>query len=94
MTFLFIQFLPTGSREEPNFSAILTAYPVNILCTGRERRYVKLTKETARDNAALPGVQPATLMQSGDFASQRNPHPDSYTIGCLVGHFCHKIYGE
>ena len=52
-----------------NFSAILTAYPVNILCTGRERRYVKLTKETARDNAALPGVQPATLMQSGDFAS-------------------------
>ena len=48
---------------------ILTAYPVNILCTGRERRYVKLTKETARDNAALPEVQPATLMQPGDYAS-------------------------
>ena len=34
--------------------------------TDRERRYEKLAKETARDKVALPEMQPAILMQSGD----------------------------
>ena len=49
-----------------NETQILTAYPVNIKCPGREWRYEKLAKETVRDNTALPELQPATLMQSGD----------------------------